>query len=276
MTRDEKIKVLIADDSELFRRSLAEYIEGQMDMEVTAIACDGEEAVKMILEQKPDIALIDLLMPLKDGFGVLEELQSNDINYTSCIMISAISLDSMATKSLSLGAKYYVIKPYRKEFLAGRIRQVYAEMKKDADSRNFNRDRFLEEKKSSAIKREAETAEQRISQILSRMNISASIKGYYYLRSALLRVLEDQEAIIGITKKMYPDIAKEFKTTSSKVERAIRHAIESAWKRGGSGYYSELVGVDFATKPTNGQFIAAMGEYLRLNDRVYKTTQISS
>lgn len=271
MERDERIKVLIADDDTLFLKKLNDYISEQKDMQVVALARNGEDAVQMMMDEKPDIALIDLIMPLKDGFGVLEDMKSKNIK-TSCILISAISLDSTAVKALALGAKYFVIKPYRTEFLAERIRQIYEETRLNMNEiSNFSYCDFVPLQNPILEEKEMETPEHRVSQLLNKMGISASVKGYYYLRSAILMVLDDQEAIIGITKRMYPDVAKEYNTTASKVERAIRHAIESAWKRGAGKIYSEIVGIKNEAKPTNGQFIAAIGEYLRLNDGEYRT-----
>lgn len=265
MKKEERIRLLIADDSINYRKKLAELITQQPDMEVVSLVSDGEEAVKEIKELKPDIAIIDLLMPLRDGLGVLEEMRKERIHDTVCILISAIGLDSIAKKAAELGAQYYMIKPYRNEFLLGRIRQVYEE------NFTFNKDKIqmpLEEYGSDcsdSIILENKTPEQRISHFLSLMNVSASIKGYYYLRNAILMVLEDQEATIGITKRMYPDLAKMYHTTSNKVERAIRHAIESAWKKGADKTYCEILGIQCPDRPTNGQFIAAVGEYLRLS-----------
>lgn len=265
MTRDEKIKVLIADDSNVFQRNVAELIETQPDMEVVALASDGEEAMRMILEKKPDIALVDLLMPLRDGLGVLEEMQSKNIKYTSCILISAIGMDSIAIKAMALGAQYYIVKPYRSEFLLGRIRQIYQE-KVDSMliSNELEKVEYLDQEHFHEPQ-ENKSPEQMISHLLTQMNVSASIKGYYYLRNAILMVWKDQDAIIGITKRMYPDVAKDFHTTPNKVERAIRHAIESAWKRGGERIYSQIVDIECLERPTNGQFIATVSEYLRMN-----------
>lgn len=272
MKTEEKIKVLVADDNTAFLRNLGDYISSQEDMEVVALARNGEEAVELILEKRPDIALIDLIMPLKDGFGVLEDLRSKEIIETSCILISAVALDNMAVKALSLGAKYFVVKPYRTEFLAGRIRQIYKETQDNPmENKNFDYSDFYIPKEPVFALEESTSTEHYISQILNRLSISASIKGYFYLRTGIMMVVKDQEAIIGITKRMYPDIAKEYKTTSSKVERAIRHAIESAWKKGAGKFYCEMIGVECEGKPTNGQFIAAIGEYLRLNPRQIRT-----
>ena len=260
------IKVLIADDDYDFCEMISDYLKKQEGISVVGIAPNGEEAVEKIQELKPDIALVDILMPLKDGLGVLEALKKMRQEDTSCIIISALTHDRVAKKAVALGAKYFIVKPFRMDYLVNRIRHTYY-----SDREEKMAERPLEMyrehlKPSREFASEEEENVFRISNLLNRLSISPSIKGYYYIRNAVEMVLEDPEAIIGITKRMYPDVAKEYKTTSSKVERAIRHAIESSWKKGSGKTYSEIVGYHCGEKPTNGQFIATLAEYIRLNE----------
>lgn len=254
----DEITILIADDDSESCTELIRFVEMQNDMKVIGCAIHGEEAIKMILDRRPNIALIDSLMPIKDGLGVLEDLQKIGWNDTSCIIISPVGLEAEAKKAMHLGAKYYIMKPYQYDFLAGRIRMVYE------GEESFKPTDEVTEYGMKHLWAD-ETCEARISTLLNGLGISASIKGYYYIRSAVSMVLEDEEAIIGITKRMYPDIAKCYKTSASKVERAIRHAIESSWKKGGMEAYSKQIGLIFNDKPTNGHFIASIAEHVRLH-----------
>lgn len=261
MENKEKIRILIADDSISVQDHLAEVIQLQEDMEVIGFASDGEEAIELIESQNPDIAIIDLLMPLRDGLGVLEEVKERKLCHTACILISAIGLDSMAQKAILLGAQYYLIKPYRDEFLLGRIRQVHYEYHRIKVAR-LQKGYGSKELISSG--RENQSPEQKVSCLLSQMHMSASIQGYYFLRQAILMALEDENAVVGITKRMYPELARKYHTTSNRVERAIRHAIESAWKKGANEIYGRMFEMECCSRPTNGQFIASIGEYFRM------------
>lgn len=256
---DQKIRVIVGDSSFENRELLAASIASQQDMEVVGYAGNGEEALGQILRLKPDIAVLEVLLPVKDGLGVLEGLQEAGYKGTACIMVSTMDSDAIINKSLDLGAKYYLIKPFQETILMRRIRQVYeAEAEHRMLRAEFPQEPILPKLPPQNSK------ELRVSRLLNRLGITASIKGYHYVRTAILMALEDPEVLVGITKGLYPDIAKKYKTSASKVERAIRHAIESAWKRGAGELYNELIGYHPGSKPTNGQFIAAMAEHIRM------------
>ena len=171
-------------------------------------------------------------------------------------MISAIDSDKMVRQAITLGAEYYMAKPIQGELLLERIHQLL-------DHETVREKQVMQEEVPSE-ENPFRNLEGEISVLLSRMGISASIKGYHFIRKAVMMAVEDEEALVGITKGLYPDIAKMYKTTASKVERAIRHAIESAWKKNGPSVYFETAGYLPAEKPTNGQFIAALSEHFRL------------
>lgn len=226
-------------------------------MHVLGMTDSGPALLEMAKDLQPDVILMDILLGERDGFWVLENLKRESIDCI-CIMISAIDSDKLVRQAITLGADYYMAKPIQGELLLERIHQLL-------DQETV---RTIKEMKEE-VEREEDpfrNLEGEISVLLSRMGISASIKGYHFIRKAVIMAVEDEEVLVGITKGLYPDIAKMYKTTASKVERAIRHAIESAWKKNGPQVYFETAGYLPSEKPTNGQFIAALSEHFRLQE----------
>ncbi len=226
-------------------------------MQVLGMTDSGPVLLDMAKELQPDVILMDILLSERDGFWVLENLKKEGLSCV-CIMISAIDSDKLVRRAISLGAEYYMAKPIQGELLLERIHQllehdIVRQPQREVEKQGLKEDPFRD-------------LEGEISVLLSRMGISASIKGYHFIRRAVIMAVEDVEVLVGITKGLYPDIAKQYKTTASKVERAIRHAIESAWKKNGPQVYFETAGYLPAEKPTNGQFIAALSEYFRLRE----------
>ena len=256
MKAKRKIKVVLADRDGLYLQRLKRCLERKGEMQVLGMTDSGPALMEMVKDLQPDVILMDILLGERDGFWVLESLKKEGIDCV-CIMISAIDSDKLVRQAISLGADYYMAKPIQGELLLERMYQLL--------------EQEPEQKRSVEEKEEAVTTvfrdlEGEISVLLSRMGISASIKGYHFIRKAVMMAVDDQEVLVGITKGLYPDIAKHYKTTASKVERAIRHAIESAWKKNGPQVYFEMAGYLPAEKPTNGQFIAALSEYFRLSE----------
>ena len=215
----------------------------------------GPALLEMAKELQPDVILMDILLGERDGFWVLENLKKEGIDCI-CIMISAIDSDKLVRQAITLGAEYYMAKPIQGELLLERIHQL--------SEHETGEKKETEREETVAETNPFLNLEGEISVLLSRMGISASIKGYHFIRKAVVLAVEDEEVLVGITKGLYPDIAKIYKTSASKVERAIRHAIESAWKKNGPQVYFETAGYLPPEKPTNGQFIAALSEYFRL------------
>ena len=262
MKEKRKTKVILADRDGFYLQRLKRCLERKGEMSVAGMTDSGPKLLEMVREQKPDVLLLDMLLSERDGFWVLENLKKENICCIS-IMISAIDSDKLVRQAIALGADYYMAKPIQGELLLERIYQL---LDQDISIRQ-------EEKKIEITDTVFRDLEGEISVILSRMGISASIKGYHFIRSAIVMAVEDQETLVGITKGLYPDIAKRYKTTASKVERAIRHAIESAWKKNGPQVYFEVVGYLPSEKPTNGQFIAVLSEYFRMQEE--RTKKIS-
>lgn len=265
----EKITVLIADDNQEFSRTLANYINGQEDMEVTGMAKDGNEALEMIKSIVPDVVLLDVIMPHLDGLGVLERVQASEVGKKPiCIMLSAVGQDKITQKAIALGAEYYVVKPFDIELLIKRIREI-KHYKPNQALNNFitreTKQSYIELPKESE-KRE-ENLEALVTNIIHEVGVPAHIKGYQYLREAIIMVVNDIDVINQITKSLYPKIAFKFHTTPSRVERAIRHAIEVAWGRGQQETVENIFGYTISAakgKPTNSEFIAMIADKLRL------------
>ena len=267
----EKVKIVIADDNQEFAKTLASYIQEQEDMEVIGIAKDGEEAVEIITDQKPDVALLDVIMPHLDGIGVLEKIDviKND-KKPICIMLSAVGQDKITKKAINLGAEYYVVKPFDIELLIKRIK----ELKNYNPIENVNANNFSSREikpQYVEIPLNSENSEKNlealVTNIIHEVGVPAHIKGYQYLREAIIMVVKDIDVINQITKSLYPKIAYKFETTPSRVERAIRHAIEVAWGRGDQKVVENIFGYTISAakgKPTNSEFIAMIADKLRL------------
>ncbi|MDD4493383.1 MAG: sporulation transcription factor Spo0A [Eubacteriales bacterium] len=257
------LKVLIADDNREFGDILSEYLSSCEDIEVVGVARDGLEAIEFINLKKPDVVILDIIMPHLDGLGVLEKINSLDIdNRPMFIVLSAVGQDKITQRALSLGAEYYVIKPFDMEILLNRIMQL-----KDIKSSPVIRP---ESRKNSVPLRTTSTKknlELEVTALMHEIGVPAHIKGYQYLRNSIMMVVKDIDLINSVTKQLYPTIATQFNTTSSRVERAIRHAIEVAWGRGQVEAIDQLFGYTINNgkgKPTNSEFIAMIADKLRL------------
>lgn len=265
----EKISVLIADDNTEFAKTLTGYLEKQDDMEVIGVAKDGNEAFEMITNAQPDIILLDVIMPHLDGIGVLEKLNSANLHkHPLCIMLSAVGQDKITQRAINLGAEYYVVKPFDIELLIKRIKEL-----KNYQSTPVKNNFIGKEIKTQYIElspekqKDEKNLEALVTNVIHEVGVPAHIKGYQYLREAIMMVVNDIEIINQITKQLYPDIAKTFGTTPSRVERAIRHAIEVAWSRGQLDAVDGIFGYTVSAakgKPTNSEFIAMIADKLRL------------
>jgi len=260
----DKIKIVISDDNRDFCNILNEFLEEQEDMEVVGIAKDGMEALEFIEREQPDILILDIIMPILDGLGVLEQLSSKMLSKKpKVIVLSAVGQDSITQRAVEAGADYYVVKPFDMEILIKRIRQLVdnnAMVKETSGKSNYSSMSFNKISKSNNI-------EAQITNIIHEIGVPAHIKGYIYLREAIKLVIENIDLLSAVTKELYPSIAKKFNTTSSRVERAIRHAIEVAWSRGKVDTINALFGYTINNekgKPTNSEFIAMVADKLRL------------
>ena len=269
----EKITVLIADDNQDFSTTLATYLKNQEDMVFVGRAKDGNEALDMISSLTPDIVLLDVIMPHLDGIGVLEQMNMIKLNKKPiCIMLSAVGQDKVTRRAIELGAEYYVVKPFDIDLLITRIREL-KNYKPASQNSNFisreinntNKQQYIDISNNSVNKEN--NIEALVTNIIHEVGVPAHIKGYQYLREAIIMVINDIDVINQITKCLYPQIANKFHTTPSRVERAIRHAIEVAWGRGQQDIVENIFGYTISAakgKPTNSEFIAMISDKLRL------------
>lgn len=265
MDKDNKIKVMIADRDRLYQENMKSFLEQHGTVEVVGMEDSGTAVLEMLKSNQVDVLLMDVLLGDCDGLGVLESMQKNGMSVDVCIMVSVVDNDKVVRKAMNLGADYYMAKPVQASILLDRMEQLYFS-RYSADNHPILQAGILENCLGFDERVDFEDSlESDISTVLNRMGVPASIKGYHYIRKAIMMAVENEEILIGITKGLYPDIAKYYKTTASKVERAIRHAIESSWKRNGRKIFVELSGYHAEMKPTNGQFIAAISEYFRLH-----------
>jgi two-component system response regulator (stage 0 sporulation protein A) len=261
----QKIKVCLADDNQELVNLIEDFISNQDDMEVVGSAYNGQECLSILEETKPDILVLDIIMPHLDGLGVLEKIRERrDLPQPNVIMLTAFGQEDVTKKAVDLGASYFILKPFDLENLIGNIRQVSGKPRPVA-------------RKQTALRAATSYTEEKplnlsasITSIIHEIGVPAHIKGYMYLREAITMVYNDIELLGSITKVLYPDIAKKFKTTSSRVERAIRHAIEVAWSRGNIDSISSLFGYTVSmskAKPTNSEFIAMVADKLRIEHK---------
>lgn len=220
-------------------------------MEVAGVTNDGEEGLKMIVSEKPDVAVVGLVLKGLDGFGVLERVHREDLA-VKLIVTGGYSDDEIIEKVLAAGAKYYLMKPIAAEVVAERVKEVAEGDKISAAAK---------EKKNTV------TLDEKISNIFISIGIPPHIKGYGYLREGIKLAVERPGIINNVTKELYPQIAEKFNTTASKVERAIRHSIEVAWNRQRIEAINAVFGVRVyigSDKPTNSEFIALVADKLIL------------
>jgi two-component system response regulator (stage 0 sporulation protein A) len=263
----QKIEVILADDNREFTNLLSEYISEQQDMVVTGIAYNGDEVLRLIENEKkiPDVLILDIIMPHLDGLGVLEKLREMNISpQPKIIMLTAFGQENITQKAVQLGASYYILKPFDMEVLINRIRQLVTNQSSVGPS-------VLSNKANVVPIAKGKNLDANITSIIHEIGVPAHIKGYQYLREAITMIYNNIEILGAITKTLYPAIAQKYKTTPSRVERAIRHAIEVAWTRGNIDSISHLFGYTInisKSKPTNSEFIAMVADKLRIEHKV--------
>ncbi len=251
------------DDNRELVGLLDEYLSAQEDIEVIGTAHNGQECLDLLDDVEPDVLVLDIIMPHLDGLGVLGKLRDLNKRVPNVIMLTAFGQEDVTTKAVELGASYFILKPFDMEHLVTHIRQVSG--KASGLKRNTN-----QVKHHSQETKPEKNLEASITSVIHEIGVPAHIKGYLYLREAISMVYKDIELLGSITKVLYPDIAKKFNTTASRVERAIRHAIEVAWSRGNVDSISSLFGYTVSmskAKPTNSEFIAMVADKLRLEHK---------
>ena len=260
-----KLTVAIADDNERMLRLLGEIVTKDENLQMVGTAKDGEEAYELIKDKQPDVVLLDIVMPKLDGLGVMD-MVNRDVSirkHPSFVMISAIGQEQIMEAAFARGASYYIMKPFSNEMVLSRIKSLQ------------NTHKVPEEKLVSAYEKPAQsrlkTVEEAVTEMIHDVGVPAHIKGYQYLRDAIMMSVSDMDMLNSITKILYPEVAKKYQTTPSRVERAIRHAIEVAWSRGRVETIEEMFGYTISVgkgKPTNSEFIALITDKIRMKQQL--------
>ena len=260
----EKLNVAIADDNERIVELLDRIVSSDEELNVVGKAGNGEELYDIIKAKEPDVVLLDIIMPKVDGLTVMERVNEdkNMKKRPAFIVITAVGQEKITEDAFALGANYYILKPFDNDMVISRIKHV----SKNCSEKNFQEVRRVNayESKAEYIERNLETD---VTEIIHEIGVPAHIKGYQYLRDAIIMSVGDMDMLNSITKILYPTIAKKHQTTPSRVERAIRHAIEVAWSRGKMDTIEELFGYTVSGgkgKPTNSEFIALIADKIRL------------
>ena len=241
-----KTKVVIIDSEEELS-NYKEYMESQSDIEIIGSFAGGANVVQSILGLNPDVVVMELILPSVDGLEIISKLKSVN-KRVKIIVVSGLNTSAIVSKVIELGVDYFLMKPINHEVLVRRIVEI---------SQSVERVKVEDSKK----------LEEKITNIFLTVGIPAHIKGYQFLREAIKMAVGDPHIINSITKKLYPNIADMFDTTASKVERAIRHAIEVAWNKGKIENINDVFGLhvyDTHEKPTNGEFIALVADKMLL------------
>ena len=260
----ERLNVAIADDNDRILDLLGEVIGNDKDLTLVGKASNGEEMYQIIKNKEPDVVLLDLIMPKMDGLSVMERV-SEDRNLKKSpnfIVITAVGQERITEDAFKKGASYYIMKPFHNETVLNRIKHIQSEVH---SRRNIGGGTLQPHEKKPPL-----SLKTHVTNIIHEIGIPAHIKGYHYLRDAIIMAIEDMDVLNAITKILYPTVAKKHQTTSSRVERAIRHAIEVAWSRGKLDTLEALFGYTVSTgkgKPTNSEFIALIADKIRLEQK---------
>ncbi|AFM42020.1 sporulation transcription factor Spo0A [Desulfosporosinus acidiphilus SJ4] len=262
----KKIKIIVADDNRNLCQMLQNYLQGQEDLIVVGVANNGLEAWELIQTQEPDLIILDLVMPNLDGLGVLERVNSRTtMTRPKVIMLTAFGQESLTHQAMLLGVDYFILKPFDLEILNKRIRSLTQDVPTNPPAQ-FTSNAPAVTSVGNGVNLSVE-----VTSMMHQIGIPAHVKGYQYIRDAILMVVEDVSLLGAVTKELYPGIAKKFDTAPSRVERGIRHAIELAWERGHTDTLKRIFGYSMnieRQKPTNSEFIALLADKLRVMSKV--------
>lgn len=259
-----ELSLIIIESNESVLNNLTHYFNTSEEIEVIETAKDGIEGLEKINRLMPDALILDIVLPSIDGYGVLERI-ANISKRPSIIVYSAFSTESFITKAIKLGVDYFMVKPCNLDMLKERLVEICSFSRSIKENKSANITSTIQRQSEKTFR--SKTLEERITNIFITVGIPPHIKGYGYLREAVKMSVFDPEIINCITKRLYPSIAERYATSSSKVERAIRHAIEVAWNRGKMENVNNLFGIKIYSnndKPTNGEFIALIADKMLL------------
>ncbi|MEN6348412.1 MAG: sporulation transcription factor Spo0A [Syntrophomonas sp.] len=260
-----KIKVLIADDNREFCGILKDYFTNDSDFEVIDMCANGMEVLNVLEKREVEVLILDLIMPYMDGIGVLEKINEMDLpSKPRVIILTAFGQENITQKAVQLGADYYILKPFNLQVLGDRVRQVARDIQPKIENRNTASTISIR----TSVPKDMEVE---VTKVIHEIGVPAHVKGYQYLRDAIMLVVGEINYLGAVTKELYPTIAQKYDTTPSRVERAIRHAIELAWDRGDLDKINKVFGYTISGergKPTNSEFIAIIADRLRLENKV--------
>ncbi|MEF9967712.1 MAG: sporulation transcription factor Spo0A [Longicatena sp.] len=265
---NNKLSVYVADDSLEMLHNVKEMIHKDNTYEVIGSACDGEQCCNELQGKHIHILILDLIMPKKDGMSVLQDLKKNNISVDHIICTTPFVNDLIVTSIQKFKVDYILMKPFELINLVDKLNFVVGFSNTEIKQGNMINVKLDENEKKRVEKLELESE---ITELLHEIGIPAHIKGYMYLRTAILETYINVDFLGQITKVLYPEIAKKYVTTPSRVERAIRHAIEVAWNRGNIDAIDDIFGYTISAskaKPTNSEFIAMISDKLRLEHRL--------
>jgi two-component system response regulator (stage 0 sporulation protein A) len=259
---EKSVTLIIADAAEEFRLLCSEAVREEEGIDLIAVTGDGSELVRLVREKKPDVLLMDIVLPKLEGFGVLKAINEFEDSKPAVIVLSSFTNQRVIAEAAALGAYYFISKPCDFEELFSMVRGI-GKMK-------TSRSGVVSLSPSTRTGRE-QRIEAMVTEIIHEIGVPAHIKGYQYIREAIIQTVLDMELINAVTKALYPMVAKKYNTTSSRVERAIRHAIEVAWDRGDIEVLQKYFGYTVSGvkgKPTNSEFIAMIADKLRLRLKI--------
>ena len=259
----EKLNVAIFDDNQRMLELVSDVLESDNDMTVVGSARNGEEAYELIRKKEPDVVLLDLIMPKLDGMEIMNRVKKDHSiqKQPEFIVLSAVGDDRITEDAFRMGAKYFIMKPFDPQMVRNRIKMMRSDSKSRHSEIISNSQEIVENADALG------NLERDVTDIIHEIGVPAHIKGYQYLRDAIMMSVNDMEMLGSITKVLYPTIAKHYRTTPSRVERAIRHAIEVAWSRGKMDTIDALFGYTISMgkgKPTNSEFIALIADKIRI------------
>ena len=249
---ENKIAVVVADANEEFRTALEQALEATGEFEVVGSAPDGPAAYSLLNEYKPRLLVMDLLLPGLDGFGLLEQAEKAKLE-PKTVIVSALYRDQVVAQAMDKGVAFFMPKPCELTSLLDQMRRAVNEGEESEDE-------------SQALERE-------VTAVIHEVGVPAHIKGYQYVREAIVIAVQDMDVINAVTKVLYPEVARRYSTTPSRVERAVRHAIEVAWDRGDLETLQRYFGYTVSNtkgKPTNSEFIAMIADRIRLQRKIYR------
>ena len=262
----KNVKLIIAEDNRNFCQMLQNYLQGQEDLSIVGVAHNGLEAWELIQTQEPDLIILDVVMPNLDGLGVLERINARTtMKRPKIVMLTAFGQESLTNEAMMLGVDYFILKPLDLDILGKRILDLTKDTPSTPPQFTYSSSPIV-----TTVGRELNLVSE-VTTMMHQIGIPAHVKGYQYIRDAILMVVEDVSLLGAVTKELYPGIAKKYNTASSRVERGIRHAIELAWERGHTDTLKRIFGYSMnieRQKPTNSEFIALLADKFRVMSKV--------